>query len=163
VDHRNDWTYALVLPRGHALEEMRATFSYRAVHEALAAVLQGLGVAAALKPAADPDKDTDEATATGVCFERAEIYDVVNANTGAKIAGAAQKRNKHGLLLQGSIGRAAVTVGPFDWSLFEDEFVGQLAAALGDEAVTAPWPEFDEDEVSGLTEQYASSEWIERR
>ena len=25
VDHREDWTYALVIPRGHPLEDMRAT------------------------------------------------------------------------------------------------------------------------------------------
>src|SRR3954470_10632579 len=40
VDHRDDWTYALVIPRGHALEELRASESYRAVHEALAASLR---------------------------------------------------------------------------------------------------------------------------
>ena len=40
VDHREDWTYALVIPRGHPLEELRATQSYRAVHEALAAALR---------------------------------------------------------------------------------------------------------------------------
>src|SRR5690606_2012830 len=40
VDHRDDWTYALVLPRGHPLEELRATSSYRAVHEALAGALR---------------------------------------------------------------------------------------------------------------------------
>ena len=159
VDHRDDWTYALVLPRGHALEEVRATFSYQAVHGALARALQWLGVAAVLKPAADAEEDV----APGVCFQRAEIYDVVEANTGAKLAGAAQKRNKHGLLFQGSIARSAVSAGPVDWSEFEDRFVTELAGALGQEAVTTPWPEFDDDEVSGLIEQYASPEWIERR
>ena len=159
VDHRNDWTYALVLPRGHALEEVRATFSYQAVHEALARALQRFGVAAVLKPAADPEADA----ARGVCFQRAEIYDVVDANTGAKLAGAAQKRNKHGLLFQGSIARSAVSDGLVDWSEFEDRFAKELAGALAQEAVTTPWPGFDEEEVSGLTEQYASSEWIERR
>jgi lipoyl(octanoyl) transferase len=159
VDHRNDWTYALVLPRGHALEEVRATFSYQAVHEALARALQRFGVAAVLKPTADPEENAT----SGVCFQRAEIYDVVDANTGAKIAGAAQKRNKHGLLFQGSIARSAASAGLVDWSEFEDQFTTELAVALGQEAVTTPWPEFDEDEVIGLTEQYASPEWIERR
>src|SRR4051812_9558104 len=36
VDHREDWTYALVIPRGHPLEELRATQSYRTIHEAIA-------------------------------------------------------------------------------------------------------------------------------
>src|SRR3954471_23872243 len=50
VDHRNDWTYTLVLPRGHPLEELRATQSYRVTHEALAAALRGQGVPAITKP-----------------------------------------------------------------------------------------------------------------
>lgn len=158
VDHRDDWTYALVIPRGHPLEELRATFSYRAVHEALADALRAQAVPAVTKTAA-PEPDDESA---GVCFERAEVYDVVNDATGAKIAGAAQKRNKHGLLFQGSIWRPAAGAG-VDWDAFHDAFAAKLAGALAVEAECVPWPEFDEDEVSGLTEQYASPEWNERR
>ena len=72
VDHRDDWTYALVIPRGHPLEELRATQSYRVVHEALAAALRAQNVAAVTKerpaPAAAP-----AAGPAGVCFEPAEI------------------------------------------------------------------------------------------
>jgi hypothetical protein len=53
VDHRDDWTFALVIPRGHPLEELRATQSYREVHEALAAALRAQGVAAVTKPCVD--------------------------------------------------------------------------------------------------------------
>jgi lipoate-protein ligase A len=97
-----------------------------------------------------------------VCFERAELYDVVNAETGAKIAGAAQKRNKRGLLFQGSLWRPALGC-IIDEEQFLAEFVAQLSALLGTEAVDVPWPDFNDDEVSGLTENYASSEWIEAR
>ena len=38
-----------------------------------------------------------------------------------------------------------------------------LAAMLGLPATPVGWPEFNEDEASGLTEQYASAEWIEYR
>ncbi|PTX98614.1 lipoate--protein ligase family protein [Opitutus sp. ER46] len=155
VDHRDDWTYALVVPRGHPLEEVRATNSYRAVHEALAAALRAQGVPAVTKTAApDPDEEP-----MGVCFQRAEIYDVVHEGTGTKIAGAAQKRNKHGLLFQGSIWRPAVGA-TIDWDAFHDAFVAALAAELKVPATPVPWPEFNEDEVSGLTEQYSASEWL---
>lgn len=165
VDHRQDWTYALVLPRGHAFEEMRATQSYRLVHEALAAALRDQGVPAVTKPAPTPDLEAPESSAplrADVCFDRAEIHDVINEVSGAKIAGAAQKRNKHGLLLQGSIWRpaAGATVG---WDVFEAAFLGQLAAALGCPAETVPWPEFNEDEVGALIDQYSSTEWNEFR
>lgn len=159
VDHRDDWTYALVIPRGHPLEEQRASQSYRAIHEALAAALVAQGVAAITKSVAD---DSAAVAPEGVCFQRAEIYDVVHATSGAKIAGAAQKRNKHGLLFQGSLWRPA-TGGAIDWDLFRDDFVARLAIALGIEAQETPWPDLNEDEVSGLVEQYSSPEWIEYR
>jgi lipoate-protein ligase A len=179
VDHRDDWTYALVIPRGHPLEELRAAQSYRAVHEALAEALQALGVDAFTKrTAAEPGESAvgvdappipkslsspEAAVQEGVCFQRAEVYDVVNSRTGEKVAGAAQKRNKHGLLFQGSIWRRAAGGAVVDWDQFEENFVGRLAAALGAEAAPTPWPEFNEDEVSGLTDQYSIREWIEYR
>ena len=157
VDHRDDWTYALVIPRGHRLEDLRATQSYREIHEALAAALRAQDVAAATKQAKEPAEEP-----AGVCFQRAEIYDVVHEGTGEKIAGAAQKRNKHGLLFQGSIWRPACGT-PVDWDKFGDDFVAQITAALGGEATTTPWPEFVEEELSALVEHYSSPEWNEFR
>lgn len=156
VDHRHDWTYTLVLPRGHALYDERAAQSYRIVHEGLATALAALGQPAAVKMECDPCAD-----GPGVCFQRAELYDVVNTATGAKIAGAAQKRNKHGLLFQGSIEKSAV--GPVDWEDFSARFVAALAQALRVGAQATPWPELNEHEVEGLTEQYSAPEWVEYR
>jgi len=161
VDHREDWTYTLVIPRGHPLEEARATESYRAVHAALAEALTAQGVPAELKKAAGPADESSPA-GPGVCFQRPELYDVVQAATGEKIAGAAQKRNKHGLLLQGSIWRPAAGAS-MDWDRFADDFAARLAAVLALTAEPTPWPDLNEDEVSGLTEQYASPEWLEHR
>jgi lipoate-protein ligase A len=153
VDHRDDWTYALVIPRGHPLEDLRATQSYREVHEALAAALRGCGVPAVTKQAKDPGEEP-----AGVCFQRAEIFDVVHESSGDKIAGAAQKRNKHGLLFQGSIWRPAVGA-TIDWDRFGDDFVARLATTLQVAATVTPWPDLNEDEVSALVEHYSSPEW----
>jgi lipoate-protein ligase A len=162
VDHRDDWTYALVIPRGHPLEELRATESYRAVHAALATALQGQQVPAEIKTECAPPAEGQTCGASGVCFQRAELYDVVHARSGEKIAGAAQKRNKHGLLFQGSLWRPAVGAA-LDWDCFQDDFTRELAKALGGAATPVPWPELAEDEVVGLTERYASPEWIDYR
>src|SRR5580658_5275279 len=54
VDHRDDWTYAVVIPRGHPLEEARATQSYRAIHEALAESLKTAGAPVELKATVAP-------------------------------------------------------------------------------------------------------------
>ncbi|MDD3178883.1 MAG: lipoate--protein ligase family protein [Opitutaceae bacterium] len=162
VDHRHDWTYALVLPRGHALYDVRATESYRAVHEGLAVALKAIGQPAVLQavPGARDDAGGG-AVAPGVCFQRAELYDVINERTGAKIAGAAQKRNQHGLLIQGSIEKGSIAA--VDWDEFQTRFTDALAATLGAEAAETPWPDLNDDEVSGLVEQYSSSEWLEYR
>ena len=156
VDHRSDWTYALVLPRGHVLYDERAAQSYRIVHECLAAALVALGQPAEVKRESDPAE-----AGPGVCFQRAELYDVINSRTSAKIAGAAQKRNKHGLLFQGSIEKGSV--GPVDWEEFQTHFTAGLARAIGGEARETPWPDLNEEEVSGLIEQYSAPEWIEYR
>ena len=170
VDHRMDWTYALVIPRGHELYDARAAQSYRIVHECLAAALVALGQPAevnqqcaslndqAKEPVAQSSVDSAR---PGVCFQRAELYDVVQANRGVKIAGAAQKRNKHGLLFQGSIEKGSL--GPIDWDLFLEKFTTGTALALGTIAQPTPWPEWQEDEVTGLIEQYASAEWTASR
>lgn len=160
VDHREDWTYTLVIPRGHPLEELRATQSYRVAHEALADALRAQGVEAVTKQVVE-QVPTDGGPA-GVCFQRAEIFDVVNEATGEKIAGAAQKRNKQGLLFQGSIWRPAAG-GGVDWGKFHEDFVARLAHALAVPAEAKPWPELEETEVEGLTERYASPEWMESR
>ncbi len=174
VDHRDDWTFSLVIPRGHPLEELRATQSYREVHEALAAALRAQGVPAktkvervdlnALSVEAAPwgQGAPPSAGPAGVCFQRAEVHDVVHERSGEKIAGAAQKRNKHGLLFQGSIAKAAAGAA-VDWEKFGDDFVAGIATMLGAEAQPTPWPEFNEDEQSGLVEQYSSPEWMEGR
>jgi lipoyl(octanoyl) transferase len=157
VDHRQDWTYSLVIPRGHSLEAERAAASYRAIHVCLVAGLRAQGVEARLQP---PNEGTGEIE--GICFQRAEVHDVIHAATGEKIAGAAQKRNKRGLLFQGSIWQPAAGVA-VDWEKFGEDFAAGLAAALGLAAERTPWPDLNEDEVSGLAEKYASPEWLESR
>lgn len=162
VDHRADWTYALVVPRGHPWEEMPAAQSYRGVHEALSAALAQQQVPTAVKPDCLPPAEDQNGRTGGVCFQRAERYDVVHPASGVKIAGAAQKRTKEGLLFQGSIWRPATGEG-VDWEAFQAAFTRELAARLQIDEGPGPGPEFDEDEVSGLTEQYASPEWLEYR
>jgi lipoate-protein ligase A len=196
VDHRADWTYALVIPRAHALCEAPASESYRVVHACIAGALLALGQPVALKesgapgggientdtagaprggraaaaggaPAAGIGK-TDTAAGTppprgpGVCFAQPELHDVVRADNAAKVAGAAQKRSRDGLLFQGSIARDALDAG-LDWDAFHAAFTAALARALGTDAAEAPWPDFAEHELDGLVEHYTAPEWNEFR
>jgi lipoate-protein ligase A len=158
VDHRNDWTYALVISTGHDLYEARATDSYRLVHACIAEALHELGEPAVVKEPDAENRNQPAGCGPGVCFTKAENYDVVHPHSGAKIAGAAQKRSKQGMLFQGSIARSAVSPA-LNWDKFEDLLTANLARALGLTVVSSPWPEISEDEVAALTEQYSTEEW----
>ena len=161
VDHRNDWTFALVIPRGHALYDARATESYRQVHADLVAALRDQSQPVVLKERCEASCANNHAAAPTICFIRPELYDVLHAETGAKVAGAAQKRSKHGLLFQGSIAKSAL--GAVDWDAFADTFAARLATTLGAETSHTPWPDFAEGEIDGLGEHYADTGWLEYR
>jgi hypothetical protein len=101
VPHDADWTYTLVLPPHSEWYGLRAEESYRRAHDWVAASLQALRVPAELAPQSVKE-------VIGRCFIGAEKFDVLAE--GRKIAGAAQKRNNAGLLIQGSL-----QPGPNNW------------------------------------------------
>ena len=94
VPHDADWTYSLSLPAGHEWWELRARESYRRMHAWIQAALAGLGTVTALAAAGHK-------AVPGQCFSGYEMSDVLWR--GAKIAGAAQRRTRLGLLIQGSV------------------------------------------------------------
>jgi lipoate-protein ligase A len=157
VDHRDDWTYALVIPTSHDLGAAPAPAGYAVVHNVLAAALREQSIPAELQPA-QPPKD---AGGVAVCFQRAEPADVIRTDTGAKLAGAAQKRGKRGLLFQGSVSRTIA--GDINWDRFGDDFTAGLQRLLGLPCEAVSWPEAWDEAVDALADDYASTAWLERR
>lgn len=94
VPHDHDYTYTVVVPPVHDWYRLRARESYRRVHDWLRRAFDRLGWRTDLAA-------TAHTGAPGQCFARAEQFDVLR--DGAKIAGAAQRRTRSGLLIQGSI------------------------------------------------------------
>lgn len=94
VPHANDWTYSLAIRPEHAWHRLRAAESYLRLHEWLRDALVRLGLPAQLALQAQAD-------GPGQCFVGAERHDLLV--DGRKIAGAAQRRNRLGLLVQGSV------------------------------------------------------------
>ncbi|MBN2506165.1 MAG: hypothetical protein JXQ71_05675 [Verrucomicrobia bacterium] len=94
VPHDADWTYSLVIPPAHRWYALRAVESYRRLHQWLRRAFAELGVPTTLAPARRKDRP-------GQCFAGAEQSDLLIQNR--KIAGAAQRRNRQGLLIQGSV------------------------------------------------------------
>jgi lipoate-protein ligase A len=159
VDHRKDWTYALVLPPAHPLAQARATESYRAVHEALANALRAAGVPVELAKVG-----TTQANANPIstCFAQAEPSDVIRADDGRKVAGAAQKRARRGLLWQGSVSRDAAAEVK-DWDAFDENFAGQLGALLGTQPKTWGQPACEPAALVEAVAKFSSAEWNRRR
>jgi lipoyl(octanoyl) transferase len=94
VPHDADWTYSVIIPPSDPWYQLRAPESYRRLHEWLAESLNAAGIAARL--AASAQKEIP-----GQCFAGAEQHDVLVK--GRKVAGAAQRRTRDGLLIQGSV------------------------------------------------------------
>lgn len=107
VPHDDDWTYSVIIPPQHPWHALRATESYCQVHRWIRDALLRLNVPADLAPARDLQ-------AAGRCFAGGwEQHDLVR--DGRKIAGAAQRRNRLGLLIQGSVQPVPRGVARADW------------------------------------------------
>lgn len=94
VDHAQDVTYTLVLPRAHPWMELSAPESYCHVHHGVQAALAACKIESELTPAAF-------AVESDACFQKPVRFDIVAGTQ--KLSGAAQRRTREGLLHQGSI------------------------------------------------------------
>ena len=94
VPHDADWTYSLAVPPLCGWYHLRAIESYFQMHEWLRLAFSQVQVASELAP-------TSLRSGPGQCFVGYEQNDLLSQ--GRKIAGAAQRRTRLGLLIQGSV------------------------------------------------------------
>ncbi len=106
VPHDSDWTYSLTFPTNHEWYSLNAVESYRRVHAWIQTAFAQLNISTEL--AAGCSK-----SAPGQCFAGYEKFDVLWH--GRKIAGAAQRRTKCGLLIQGSVQPPPVSLKRGEW------------------------------------------------
>jgi len=139
VPHDADWTYSLVFPPGHEWYELRAEESYRRAHEWIQSALVRLAVPTGLAP--DCKK-----SAPGQCFVGYEKHDLLWH--GRKIAGAAQRRNRLGLLIQGSVQPPPVSLARADWEQ-------AMAEVVNPQTQWAKWS-LDPDLIARATELEAA-------
>ncbi len=98
VRHDRDQTYTVVVPSGHPLHTAPLLETYRLFNRCVVRALERLGLEARLSSAPMP-RHTD--LRTMVCFDQPTRYDVLCGDR--KVAGAAQRRTRTGILHQGSI------------------------------------------------------------
>ena len=152
VPHASDWTYAIIVPPQHPWYSLPAVESYRRAHRWLQRALDLCGVETQLSPCCDP-------AGPGRCFVGAEREDLLLG--GRKIAGAAQRRNRLGLLIQGSVQPTPDGLARARW-----EEAMLEAARLDWHACWSDLPIPDEAwqrRLADLRARYASPEHNERR
>jgi len=106
VPHDADWTYSLIFPPEHFWYRFKAVESYLRVHEWLRDAFGRMNVATTLSPRRQKE-------IPGQCFIGAEKDDLLWH--GRKIAGAAQRRTRDGLLIQGSVQPPPVSLARDHW------------------------------------------------
>ena len=119
VPHDADWTYSLVFPPDHDWYALSARESYRQVHVWIQMAFAKLDLETALAPVSLKAQP-------GQCFVGHEQSDLLWR--GRKIAGAAQRRRKDGLLIQGSIQPPLPSLDRVSW---QQAMLGVARSAQG--------------------------------
>lgn len=152
VPHDADWTYSLAFPASAPWYHLTAVESYRRVHAWLGAAFSRLGIATTLAP-------TPLKAAQGQCFVGYEQFDLLCH--GRKIAGAAQRRTRTGLLIQGSVQPPPMAASRQEWQ----QALCAEAAAFGAEG-WVPFPadtRFEAETRHLALSKYAREHYNQRR
>jgi lipoyl(octanoyl) transferase len=96
VPHGEDLTYSIIIGSNDDAFSLPSKIVYQRVHAALSSALCDIGIPAVLTAANEPKLSE-------ACFANPVVSDVME--NGKKIAGAAQRKTRTGLLHQGSIQR----------------------------------------------------------
>ena len=159
VPHDADWTYSLTFPPDHEWHSLKAEASYRRIHEWLSLAFAELKIQTGLAPGCRHSTlDTRRSSLPSACFVGHVKSDLLWQ--GKKIAGAAQRRNQLGLLIQGSVQPPVPLVRTY-WQ--------QAMCDVAQAVFGAEWTDFEPDEplrkrTEALVRQkYSQPEFITRR
>ena len=158
VHHGNDWTYSLIIPSNHIFYSSPALDHYKEIHFALGRVFEKQGVFTSLMPC--PQKNEKRKGIPGNCFLEPVGMDLMNESGLSKIAGAAMKRTKRGILIQGTINLESLVV---DKRLFFSNLVKEFENIFSEESRNDRWPEQLHYERNILADSFSSIQWREKR
>jgi lipoate-protein ligase A len=145
VFHREDVTYSIVIPASDSAFAESSMSIYEKTHAAIRAALAASGKKTELADVAAPKISES-------CFANAVRADVLW--NGQKVAGAAQRRTRRGLLQQGSIQN--VDLAPN----FAKHFAAQLSASCRKRTIGAALVQRAQQIAE---EKYATVAWLRRR
>lgn len=152
VPHINDWTYSLVFPPSAPWYQYRASESYQQLHEWIQKAFLQVNLSTQLNPCTI-------AEGPGSCFIGAEQNDLML--DGIKLAGAAQRRNRQGFLIQGSIQPPPPSISRNSW---ETAFLTVASDEWGIEWVKwEPESELKRQAESLAQSKYSNPDHIRKR
>jgi lipoyl(octanoyl) transferase len=137
VPHDADWTYSFAVPPDHEWHLLAAIDGYRRAHEWIQRAFAKLNVETELAQSrlSAISQRLLASSPTSQCFTGHEKFDLLWR--GKKIAGAAQRRNKLGLLIQGSVQPPPIFLIRADWE--------NAMRAVAAEQFEMEWNEFSTD------------------
>jgi lipoate-protein ligase A len=133
---------SLLIPSGSGAEERGPVDSYGMIHRVLSRALRDAGIAAEVA-------SSSPAKLSRACFENPVLHDVMVG--GRKVAGAAQRRTRAGLIHQGSVQTVELPEG------FAAAFAARLGCTVRRQAF-AVTPEAEKL----AAEKYGTRAWTER-
>lgn len=151
VPHDADWTYSIVIPPGHEWYRARAVDSYRRLHEWIRDAFSYVDISTTLAAVA-------RKKAPGQCFAGPEQFDLVYQSQ--KLAGAAQRRTRAGLLIQGSIQPTPTGIERAAWQ------EAMLSVGRSKDVVYSPWRPDDQvmEHAAALARsKYSQDDYNQRR
>jgi lipoyl(octanoyl) transferase len=155
VLHGEDLTYSLVIPANDEAFNQSSMSIYEKIHNAVRAALgtPGVTVAALYERRLERNSAvTDRRYNKELCFANPVEADVIL--NGRKVAGAAQRRARSGLLQQGSIQNVDLGKGFAD--LFANQLCGEYRPIHLDDRLLARAQQIAE-------QKYATKAWLQRR
>jgi lipoyl(octanoyl) transferase len=145
VPHGADLTYSVIIPASHPFFARSSLAIYSDLHDAIREALKANGIDATLANSVSPKVSEN-------CFANAVRADVISE--GRKIAGAAHRRSRAGLLHQGSIQNAKLP------HRFIDDFARILCDRFEHRALSQKLI----DRATTIAQaKYGTIEWLMRR
>jgi lipoate-protein ligase A len=145
VPHGDDVTYSVIIPATDPFFAHSSLEIYAKLHESIRLALQAQGIEASLAGAAAPK-------ISEACFANAVRADVLS--NGRKIAGAAHRRTRAGLLHQGSIQCCDLPSG------FRNDLARILCQRFARKTLA---PELRARATAIAAAKYGTTEWLSRR
>ncbi len=145
VPHGDDLTYSVIIPASHPFFAHSSLAVYSSLHDAIRRALQENGIEATLANSVSP-------RVSEACFANTVRADVISK--GRKIAGAAHRRSRWGLLHQGSIQKTKLP----------QRFIDDFARILCDRFERKNVSQALIDRATAIAQsKYGTNEWLMRR